>query len=72
MAVTVRLKPEDEKRLDNLAKLTGRTKSYYIREAIEEKLEEMEDIYIAEKRIEKPDGKRWSQDQLMRDDDLES
>lgn len=72
MAVTVRLKPEDEKRLDDLAKLTGRTKSYYIREAIEEKLEEMEDIYIAEQRIEQPGGKRWSLNELMRDDDLES
>lgn len=71
MAVTVRLKPEDEKRLDNLAQLTGRTKSYYIRQAIEEKLEEMEDIYIAEQRIEQSGGKRWSLDELLRGDDLE-
>lgn len=71
MAVTVRLKPEDEKRLENLARLTGRTKSYYIRQAIEEKLDEMEDIYIAEQRIEQPGEKRWSLDELMRGDDLE-
>jgi len=71
MPVTVRLKPEDEKRLENLAKLTGRTKTYYIRQAIEEKLDEMEDIYIAEQRIEQPEGKRWSLEELMRGDDLE-
>ncbi len=71
MPVTVRLKPEDEKRLENLAKLTGRTKSYYIRQAIEEKLDEMEDLYIAEQRIEQPEGKRWSLEELMRGDDLE-
>ncbi len=72
MAITVRLKPEDQKRLDSLAKLTGRTKSYYIRQAIEEKLDEMEDLYIAEQRIEQPEGKRWSLDELMRGDDLDS
>lgn len=31
MAVTVRLKSEDEKRLDNLARLAGRSNSYNIR-----------------------------------------
>ena len=72
MAITVRLKPEDQKRLDSLAKLTGRTKSYYIRQAIEEKLDEMEDLYIAEQRIEQPEGKRWSLDELMRGYDLDS
>lgn len=72
MAITVRLKPEDQKRLDSLAKLTGRTRSYYIRQAIEEKLDEMEDLYIAEQRIEQPEGKRWSLDELMRGDDLDS
>lgn len=71
MPITVRLKPEDEKRLENLAKLSGRTKSYYIREAIEEKLDEMEDIYIAEQRIEQPEGKRWSLAELLKGNDLE-
>lgn len=71
MPVTVRLKPDDVKRLDNLAKLTGRTKSYYIRQAIEEKLDEMEDLYIAEQRIEQPEEKRWSLEELLRGDDLE-
>ena len=72
MSVTVRLKPDDEKRLDRLARLTGRTKTYYIRQAIEEKLDEMEDIYIAEQRIEKPEGKRWTLDELKNGDDLDN
>lgn len=39
----LRLKPELEQRLASLAKATGRTKSYYAREAIEQFLEDRED-----------------------------
>ena len=46
--------PEDiESRLDKLAKATGRTKSFYAREAILEHLADLEDLYLAEKRITK-------------------
>ena len=39
--------PEDvEARLQALANATGRSKSYYARQAILEKLEEMEDAYL--------------------------
>ncbi len=72
MPITVRLGDSVEKRLDELAKLTGRTKTYYIRKALEEKLDEMEDIYIAEHRIEEPEGERWGLKQLENGDDLES
>ena len=41
-----------ESRLDALAKLTGRSKTYYIREAILEHLDDLEDLYLAEKRLE--------------------
>jgi len=34
--------------LNRLAKRTGRTKTYYVREAILEHLDELEDIYLAE------------------------
>jgi len=71
MPITVRLGESVEKRLDELAKLTGRTKTYYIRQALEEKLDEMEDLYMAEQRIEEPE-KRWSLDEIERGDDLES
>ena len=46
--------PEDiESRLDKLAKATGRTKSIYAREAILEHLADLEDLYLAEKRLAK-------------------
>lgn len=44
--------PEDiEERLDSLARRTGRTKTYYAREAILRYLEDMEDICDAEQRL---------------------
>ena len=50
--LAVRLPAEIEKRLDELAKATGRTKTYYARVAILEYLDDLEDIYLAEKRLE--------------------
>lgn len=45
MPTTIRLSPETEARLDRLARSTGRPKSYYLREAIEESLPRMEETY---------------------------
>ncbi|MGA8431887.1 MAG: ribbon-helix-helix protein, CopG family [Candidatus Sulfotelmatobacter sp.] len=39
----IRLEPELEKKLDSLAKETGRSKSHYAREAIRQYLEDRED-----------------------------
>jgi RHH-type transcriptional regulator, rel operon repressor / antitoxin RelB len=50
--LAIRLPDNIEKRLGRLAKRTGRTKTYYAREAILQHLEELEDIYLAEKRLE--------------------
>ena len=50
--LAIRLQPEIEGRLDALAKQTGRTKTYYAREAILKYLDELEDIYLSEKRLE--------------------
>jgi len=50
--LAIRLPANIEKRLDRLAKRTGRTKTYYAREAILKHLEDLEDIHIAEKRLE--------------------
>ena len=50
--LAIRLPEKIEKRLDHLAKRTGRTKTYYAREAIVQHLDELEDIYLAEKRLE--------------------
>lgn len=50
--LALRLPIEIEERLEALAKATGRTKSYYAREAILEHLDDLEDIYLAEKTLE--------------------
>jgi RHH-type rel operon transcriptional repressor/antitoxin RelB len=50
--LAIRLPEKIEKRLDRLAKRTGRTKTYYAREAILQHIENLEDIYLAEKRME--------------------
>ena len=49
--LAIRLPTEIERRLEKLAKKTGRTKSYYVRQAILEYLEDLEDYYLAEERI---------------------
>ncbi len=49
--IAVRLPDEIEARLDALARATGRTKTFYVREAIVEHLDDLEDIYLAEQRL---------------------
>ncbi len=52
--LAIRLNEETEQRLTRLAKRTGRTKTFYAREAILEHLEDMEDAFIALYRMEHP------------------
>ena len=49
--LAIRLPADVEDRLDRLAKATGRTKTFYAREAIVEHLSELEDLYLAEQRL---------------------
>lgn len=49
--LAIRLPEDIELRLNNLAKKTGRTKTFYVREAILEYLDDLEDLYLAEKRL---------------------
>jgi RHH-type rel operon transcriptional repressor/antitoxin RelB len=51
--LSVRLPEDVAKRLDALAERTGRTKSWYARQALIEKIEDMEDIYLAERVLER-------------------
>lgn len=53
MAVSIRLDPEIELRLDQLAAQTGRAKSYYLRELIERGLDDLEDFYLADATMER-------------------
>lgn len=68
--LAIRLPPTIEKKLENLAKKTGRTKTFYAREAILTHLEELEDKYLALKRLKNP-KKRWAQTELEQGLDLE-
>jgi RHH-type transcriptional regulator, rel operon repressor / antitoxin RelB len=49
--LAIRLPAEIEARLDALAHRTRRSKSYYVRQAILEHLDDLEDLYLAELRL---------------------
>ena len=49
---SVKLRPDLLDRLNNLSKLTAKLKSYYIHIALEEKLDELELMYLAKNRAE--------------------
>jgi RHH-type transcriptional regulator, rel operon repressor / antitoxin RelB len=51
--LTIRLPHSIEKRLEKLARRTGRTKNYYAREAILQHLGDLEDVYLAERVLER-------------------
>jgi RHH-type rel operon transcriptional repressor/antitoxin RelB len=51
--LALRLPPDIEKRLDTLAKKTGRTKSFYAREAILRHIEDLEDYHLASRRFDR-------------------
>ncbi len=69
--LAIRLPEDIETRLAALAAKTGRTKTFYAKEAILEYIDHMEDKYLAINRLENP-GKRWTLDELERDLDLDS
>ncbi|MDR1045827.1 MAG: DUF6290 family protein [Candidatus Adiutrix sp.] len=50
--LTIRLPDEIESRLNILAEATKRPKSFYVREALERSLEDIEDVYLAEAALE--------------------
>jgi len=51
--LAIRLPESIEKRLDKLARRTGRTKTFYAREAILRHLQDLEDLYEAERSLER-------------------
>jgi RHH-type rel operon transcriptional repressor/antitoxin RelB len=64
--LAIRLDAEIEKRLTLLAQKTGRTKTFYVREAILEHLEDLEDAYMATERLISP-GKTFSAREVKRE-----
>ena len=50
-AVSLRLPEDVSRRLQRLADRTGRSKTFYMIEAIQEHLDDLEDLYLAEQRL---------------------
>ena len=48
MTISFRLTDEEEQRLDRLVARTGRSKSFYVRTALHELLDDLEDAYAAD------------------------
>jgi RHH-type rel operon transcriptional repressor/antitoxin RelB len=68
--LAVRIPDEMESRLDKLAALTGRAKSFYVREALQTHLDEIEETYTALYRLEHP-VRRWTLEDLEKGLDLQ-
>ncbi len=70
MPTSIRLSPETERRLDNLASKTRRTKAFYIREMIERSIDDIEDYYLAaeiSERVRKGEEEVLSEEEIRRD-----
>lgn len=50
-AVSLRLPDDVSRRLQQLADRTGRSKTFYMLEAIRKHLDDLEDLYLAEQRL---------------------
>jgi len=51
--LSIRLNDDLEARLERLARLTGRSKSFYVKQAIEDQIEDLEDLYLAQRVLER-------------------
>lgn len=66
----IRLPDDTYERLKALSERTGRTSAFYIREAIEKHIEDMEDLYLAEeatRQIQRGEAKVISAEEFWRD-----
>lgn len=52
MTISIRLTAEEEARLEGLARRTGRSKSFYVRTALQEYLTDLEDAFAADAAID--------------------
>ncbi len=71
MAIALRLPPELEKRLTSLAKKTHRSKSFYVREALEHYIEDLEDYHLAMTVLKNP-GKLYTIEEVEKMCDLDN
>ena len=63
--MAIRLPEDIDERLSRLAQRTGRTKTYYAREAILRYIEDLEDTYVALERIRNP-GRRLTMEEAKK------
>jgi len=70
MPTSIRLPDQINERLDFLARQTGRTKAFYIREALAEMIDDLEDYYLAAdilERIRKGKESTYSATEVRKD-----
>jgi RHH-type rel operon transcriptional repressor/antitoxin RelB len=68
--LAIRLPESVEKRLERLARRTGRTKTFYVREALIRYLEDLEDLYDAHEvseRVRRGEERTYSLKEVVRD-----
>jgi len=65
-ALPIKVPEEMYNRLDRLANKTHRTKTFYVREALMNYLEDLEDTYLALERLKAP-GETISMEEIIRD-----
>ena len=63
--LSVRLEKSLENRLNNLSAKTHRSKTFYVQEALEIYMSELEDIYIALDRVMSPNRKFYSSEDVL-------
>jgi RHH-type rel operon transcriptional repressor/antitoxin RelB len=51
-SVSLRLPDDVSRRLQHLVELTGRSKTFYMVEAITQHIDDLEDLYLAERELE--------------------
>ena len=68
--ISVRLDKELEEELNNLAKITKRPKSFFIKEALKEYLEDVKDVLEAQNRVNSKNRELISLEALKRELDV--
>lgn len=53
MAISIQLDPKTEQRLDHLVATTGKAKSDFLREFIQNGIDDLEDVYLANATVER-------------------
>ncbi len=62
--VNVRVPKEIEERLEELTRLTHRSKSFYVREALKAYIEDLEDYYISLERLADKSSQRYTLEEV--------